>query len=111
MSVWPWQAICVLSASCCLTLILLTTVLLFGAPIVVLAQAGQTELTGEVRDSSGAAVEQATITITQVETGDVTTATTGTEGIYTVTNLRPGLYNLTVGAHPCGCHADGRQCR
>jgi uncharacterized membrane protein len=63
-----------------------------------LAQAAQAELTGDVRDGSGAGVAKATVTATQTETGDVTKTTSGKEGVYTVTNLRPGLYNVTVEA-------------
>ncbi len=69
---------------------------LIGAPAVALAQAGQAELTGEVRDSAGAGLANATVTVTQTETGDVTTTTSGNDGVYIVTNLRPGLYTVTV---------------
>ncbi len=62
------------------------------------AQAGQAELTGEVRDTNGALVAHATITITQVDTGEVVTATTGKSGIFTITNLRPGVYTVEVSA-------------
>src|SRR5262245_53163943 len=62
------------------------------------AQAGQAELTGEVRDANGAVVAQATVTITQVDTGEVVTATTSKSGIFTVTNLRPGIYTIAVSA-------------
>lgn len=62
------------------------------------AQAGQAELTGEVRDANGALVAQAMITITQVDTGEVTTATNGKSGVFTVTNLRPGVYTIAVSA-------------
>ncbi len=65
---------------------------------VALAQAGQSELTGEVRDAAGAGVARATVTITQVDTGYVTTVTTAGDGVYTVTNLRPGLYTIAVNA-------------
>jgi hypothetical protein len=51
-----------------------------------------------VRDGSGAGIAKATVTVTQTETGDVTKATSGKDGVYTVTNLRPGIYNLTVEA-------------
>ncbi|HKX32002.1 MAG TPA: carboxypeptidase-like regulatory domain-containing protein [Blastocatellia bacterium] len=93
MSVWLSKAMFVL-----LTPVLFIAILVLGTPVQVLAQAGQAELTGEVRDGSGAAVAQATVTITQVETGDVTTAATGREGVYLATNLRPGLYTVAVGA-------------
>src|SRR5262247_542922 len=92
MSVWLSKRFCVF-----LTLIL-TAIFLLGAPAVALAQAAQSELTGEVRDSSGAGVANATVTVKQTETGDVTKTTSGQGGGYTVTNLRPGLYTVTVEA-------------
>src|SRR5262249_50742166 len=91
MSVWPSKAVCVVPA-----FILLTTIFLAGTPGAVMGQAGQAELTGDVRDGSGAGVAKATVTVTQTETGDVTTTTSGKDGVYTVTNLRPGLYNVAV---------------
>ncbi|HKC84876.1 MAG TPA: carboxypeptidase-like regulatory domain-containing protein, partial [Blastocatellia bacterium] len=93
MSVWLSKGFRVL-----LALILLTAIFLIGAPAVALAQAAQAELTGDVRDGSGAGVAKATITVTQTETGDVTKTTSGQDGGYTVTNLRPGLYTVTVEA-------------
>jgi hypothetical protein len=51
-----------------------------------------------VRDGSGAGVAKATVTVTQTETGEVTKTTSGKDGVYTVTNLRPGIYNLKVEA-------------
>src|SRR5262245_60470968 len=92
MSFWHSQKFCVLLT------IILTALFLPSISIVALAQAGQSELTGDVRDSSGAAVAKATITVTQRETGDVTKTTSGKDGVYTITNLRPGLYLVTVEA-------------
>jgi Carboxypeptidase regulatory-like domain len=63
---------------------------------VVLAQAGQAELTGEVRDTSGAGVTRAKVIFAQVVTGDVTTTTTGDDGVFFATNLRPGIHTVTV---------------
>lgn len=63
-----------------------------------LAQAGQAELTGEVRDTAGAGVKGATVTAAHVETQEVATVTTGEDGIYTITKLRPGIYTITVSA-------------
>ncbi len=62
------------------------------------AQAGQSELTGEVRDIAGAGVKAATVTVTRIDTKDAATVTTGDDGIYTITNLRPGDYTITVSA-------------
>src|SRR5262249_44447084 len=91
MSVWLSKAVCVL-----LTFILFSAIFLTGTPVAVSAQAGQAELTGDVRDGSGAGVAKATVTVTQKETGDVTTTTSGKDGVYTVTNLRPGHCNMAV---------------
>src|SRR5262247_1653819 len=93
MSVWLSKRFCVF-----LTLIL-TAIFLPCASSVALAQAGQAELTGDVHDGSGAGVAKATVTVTQTETGAFTKTTSGKDGVYTVTNLRPGLYNVTVEAH------------
>ena len=55
-----------------------------------MAQAGQAELTGEVRDTSGAGVTGATVTIAQTATGDATRTTTGDDGVFTVDQSAPG---------------------
>ena len=86
MSNWLSKGVCVL------------VTLFLSAPIVTLAQAGKAELTGEVRDQAGANVARATITVTRVEKGDVASAKTGADGLYTITNLPPGLYTVTVSA-------------
>jgi hypothetical protein len=93
MSVWLSKRFCVFLTP------IFTIVFLLSASSVVLAQAGQAELTGDVRDGSGAGVAKATVTVTQTETGDVTKTTSGQNGVYTVTNLRPGLYTVTVEAN------------
>src|SRR5262249_928971 len=92
MSVWLSKGFCVLLA------LVLAIIFLHIAPAVASAQAAQAELTGDVRDGSGAGCAKATITATQTETGDVTKTTSGQDGGYTVTNLRPGLYTVTVEA-------------
>lgn len=78
----------------CLAIFCLTSFLC----ALALAQAGQAELTGEVRDAAGAGVKQATVTVTCTDTKDAATVTTREDGIYTVTNLRPGDYTITVSA-------------
>ncbi len=90
-----------LSEGFCVSLTLILTIVFpsifsSAAPAVALAQAGQAELTGDVRDGSGAGVAKATISVTQTETGDITTTKSGKDGAYIITNLRPGLYNVTV---------------
>ena len=60
---------------------------------------GQTEtgqILGKVTDEKGAVVPGATVTIKSVATGAERTATAGDDGTYTVTNLQPGLYDVTT---------------
>ncbi len=61
-------------------------------------QAGQSELTGQVRDAARAGVARAAFILTQIGTNETTRATTETDGSYLITNLRPGLYTVTVNA-------------
>ncbi|MEZ5356823.1 MAG: carboxypeptidase-like regulatory domain-containing protein, partial [Bryobacteraceae bacterium] len=54
----------------------------------------QTRLTGTVTDDSGAVVVGATVTARNVETGIATTAETTVTGVYTISFLNPGRYEL-----------------
>jgi len=51
---------------------------------------------GTVTDPQGAAVPNATATITNSATAESRTATTNSQGIYTVTELQVGTYNVTI---------------
>ena len=51
---------------------------------------------GTVTDASGAAVPGATVTITQTSTNDVHTAITSDSGFYTVPQLPPGKYRVSI---------------
>ena len=51
---------------------------------------------GTVTDPTGAAVANATVTITDQEKGTVTGTTTNADGNYTKGNLIPGTYSITV---------------
>jgi hypothetical protein len=64
----------------------------------VIAQAGQSELTGEARDEAGAVINGARVTVTESQRAIVLTATTASNGLYTFTNLKPGLYTLSIEA-------------
>jgi len=73
-------------------LALLATSLLAAAP--AMAQLTTATIRGTV--SSGEAVAAgATVTATNVETGDIRTATTGADGSYNLTGLRPGTYDIS----------------
>jgi hypothetical protein len=51
---------------------------------------------GYVRDSSGAVLPNATLTVTQTSTGYTRTATTDSSGAYSILALPPGTYRLTA---------------
>jgi hypothetical protein len=62
------------------------------------AQASAGDITGIVSDSSGAVVPNAKVTVQNVATGVATSAMSGTDGVYRLSNLLVGSYNLTVNA-------------
>jgi len=68
------------------------TVFVVGA----FAQFEKGSLAGAVSDSSGAMVAGATVTVTATETAAVRSATTDTNGAFTVTALPPGTYDVQV---------------
>ncbi|MGE0405661.1 MAG: carboxypeptidase regulatory-like domain-containing protein [Candidatus Korobacteraceae bacterium] len=71
-------------------------VTLFSAGLLAQTETGQ--VAGTVQDSSGAVIPDVTVTLTNENTGLTrTTQTTGT-GLYTFTNLQPGLYEVRIQA-------------
>jgi hypothetical protein len=60
--------------------------------------ANESQISGSVLDSSGAAVTTATVTVTNEGTGAIRTATVNAEGNYVVTNLPVGTYTVTATA-------------
>jgi hypothetical protein len=74
-------------------------VTLFGFVPASLAQTNSTgALTGTVSDASGGVVVGATVTITNLGTGQERTATTGSDGVYKITLLNPGNYKASFSA-------------
>jgi iron complex outermembrane recepter protein len=61
-----------------------------------LAQTGDGKVTGVVRDSSGAAVPGATVTVKNDATGATQTTVTANDGTYSVANLPLGDYTVEV---------------
>jgi hypothetical protein len=61
-----------------------------------LAQVYSGSLTGVVRDPSGAVIPGAKVTVTDTEKGFHYSATTNDAGLYTLVNLPPSTYRLTV---------------
>src|ERR671913_280962 len=77
-------------------LLLAALLLLSGATAFAQTETGQ--ITGRVTDPNGAVVPGASVTVKSVETAAERAATADAEGSYTVTNLQPGLYDVTVAA-------------
>jgi len=65
---------------------------------VALAQTETAQIGGFVEDRSTAAIPNAKVTAEAIDTGFVREATTSNRGVYTITNLLPGLYRVSVEA-------------
>ncbi len=68
-------------------------------PTVFAQSSGTSGLTGTVTDPSGAAVPNVAVTLTSNGTGQVRTATTGTDGAYKFSLLPPGNYKIRFAAN------------
>ncbi|HUS10624.1 MAG TPA: TonB-dependent receptor [Pyrinomonadaceae bacterium] len=66
--------------------------------ISAMAQSNKGAIVGTVKDPNDALVANTKITVTNVKTGEVRAVESGDEGTYTVTNLEPGMYNVTAEA-------------
>src|SRR5262245_55898056 len=75
-------------------LLLSAIVMLWSIP--ALSQQDTATMTGDVKDASGALVPKATVAITNTATNITIKSETNELGSYTVPNLRPGVYNVTV---------------
>ena len=74
----------------------LTGCMMLSAAPRVLAQSTTGDITGTVTDSSGAAIPNATVTLTNVDTKEVRTTQSGGGGDYTFSQLGPGNYSVQV---------------
>lgn len=71
---------------------------LLSLTISVNAQVTTADITGTVTDAQGKVVPGATVTITNTGTGASRTTTTNDSGEYTITELAPGMYSVSVEA-------------
>ncbi len=62
------------------------------------AQSDNGSINGSVRDPSGAVVGSATVTVKNQATGAERTTDANNDGLYSVTNIPPGTYEVTVSA-------------
>jgi hypothetical protein len=74
----------------------LAAVLLFSA--AAFAQTNRGGIAGTVLDQNGAAIPGATVTVTNVGTGQKQTLTTSEDGAFSVQSLDPVVYSITVAA-------------
>jgi hypothetical protein len=75
----------------------------FGAGVASAQSASTTgQIVGTVRDTNGAAVPNATVTVSDASKGLTQTYTTNDEGGFSATNLPPGDYTVTVNAQGFG---------
>jgi Carboxypeptidase regulatory-like domain/TonB dependent receptor len=80
-------------------MVMLGRVLLFiwvAAIAATTLQAQDSQVSGQIRDASQAAIADAKVRLTRVETGDHREVTSGNEGYYSFPLLLPGHYDLKV---------------
>src|SRR5262245_59510906 len=77
-------------------LFILLLALLCACPATLLAQQETATITGAVTDINGSAVPKAAIAVTNTGTNISVRSETNEQGSYTVPNLRPGDYTVTV---------------
>src|SRR4029453_3837966 len=76
---------------------LISFLIIFTLASTAFPQAAKSELVGEVRDQNGALVQNAKVSITEVTTGQTSSKITS-DGSFIITNLKPGIYNVSVEA-------------
>ena len=79
-------------------LLCIVILVLMGFASNTFAQDITARIDGQVSDPNGAVVLNATITLTNTKTGEVRTVQSNDTGGYTVTQIQPGTYDLSVRA-------------
>src|SRR5215469_9640853 len=77
---------------------LAVALLILAAATSSFSQSDRGTIAGTVQDSSGAAVQGATITATGAETGTVYTTTSTSTGAYRISDMQVGVYNISIAA-------------
>ena len=78
------------------TLVVLLLAMLLGASSFLSAQSSNAQVTGVVSDATGASVDAATVTATNLATGVTYTNTSNSSGVYFLAQLVPGPYEIAV---------------
>src|ERR1700694_570591 len=76
----------------------LPLILTLAAPPRLRGQLLQGSITGNVADSTGAAIPDAKVVAREQQTNFTRDTTTNTSGIYNLPTMPPGTYNITVSA-------------
>lgn len=79
-----------------IVLAILAVIILCVLCAPLLAQVTSGTIFGRVKDSTGAYVSGATVTVTSPTTGATRTVTTGESGDFVVPNMPPGTYSLSI---------------
>src|SRR5579864_5431585 len=79
-------------------IVVLAALLGIGLPLRLSAQIVGATLSGTVTDTSGGVVPNADVTAKNVSTGISRMTTTNGSGLFTIPNLQPGPYEITVAA-------------
>jgi hypothetical protein len=79
-------------------LLAITVAVIVAIPSLMAQSAGTGALTGTLTDPSGGSIPNATVTLTNTQTNQVRTATTGTDGSYRFTFIQPGAYRVRFSA-------------
>jgi outer membrane receptor protein involved in Fe transport len=75
---------------------LIMILLLSFSNLSVLAQETTATVNGQITDSAGAVIAKADITLTNLATKEARTVQSNDEGYYTLTFIKPGIYDLSV---------------
>ena len=76
----------------------IAVVLVVAVPSLLAQSAGTGALTGTLTDPSGGSIPNATVTLTNTQTNQTRTATTGTDGSYRFPLIPPGTYRVRFAA-------------
>jgi len=76
--------------------VLLSMLVLCSAVSIALSQSVTTRVSGTVKDTAGATVPSAKITLTDTATKEQKTAVTNEEGVFVIADVRVGTYTVTV---------------
>ena len=78
------------------TIVLSLSLIVLGKSLTLHAQSTYGSIAGAVTDASGAAITDATVTLTNLGTSEKRTQQSGSDGLFTFVNLFPGQYRIDV---------------